>query len=137
MIAWTPKLGAFLTDNTGKSLYVFAKDTAGTSTCTGTCLAKWPAFNAGTIVAPSVLKATDFSTVTRADGVQQTSFMGRPLYYYSGDTAPGATTCQGFNNLWSVANITGTFPAFVTPTPTATPTPSATQTLNYYGGSGY
>jgi predicted lipoprotein with Yx(FWY)xxD motif len=134
MIAWTPKLGAFLTDNTGKTLYVFNKDSAGASTCTGTCLAKWPAFNAGAVVAPSVLKAADFGAVSRADGVPQTSFMGRPLYYYSGDSGPGATSGQGFNNLWSVANITGTFPVFVTPTPS--PTLTATPTVNYYGGSG-
>jgi hypothetical protein len=66
----------------------------------------------------------------------QTAFMGRPLYYYSGDTAPGATSGQGFNNLWNVANITGRFPAFTTPTPT--PTPTATPTVNYNsGGGGY
>jgi predicted lipoprotein with Yx(FWY)xxD motif len=132
MIASTPKLGAFLTDPSGKTLYFFAKDTTGTSTCTGACLAKWPAFDAGTVVAPSVLKAADFGTVTRADGVKQSSYMGRPLYYYSGDTAPGATSGQGFNNLWSVANISGAMPSFATPTPS--PTPTATPTVNYYGG---
>ena len=131
-IAATPALGAFLTDQSGKSLYVFARDTTGTSACTGACLAAWPAFDAGAVVAPSALKTTDFGTVTRADGVRQSSFMGRPLYYYSGDPGPGATTGQGFNNLWSVANVSGVMPVFATPTPT--PVPTTIQTLSPGGG---
>ncbi len=70
MIASTPALGAFLTDSSGKTLYFFNKDTTGTSTCTGTCIANWPAFDAGAVVAPSILKVSDFGTVTRADGTE-------------------------------------------------------------------
>jgi predicted lipoprotein with Yx(FWY)xxD motif len=135
MIHTTPALGAFLTDTSGKTLYFFSKDTTGTSACTGTCLAKWPAFDAGNVVAPSVLKVSDFGTVTRADGVKQSSYLGRPLYYFSGDTAPGSTTGQGFINSWSVANTSGTMPVFATPTPT--PVPATLVTLSPSGGGGY
>lgn len=134
MIHSTPALGAFLTDTSGKTLYFFSKDTTGTSACTGTCLAKWPAFDAGNVIAPSVLKTSDVGIVTRADGVKQSSYMGRPLYYFSGDTAPGATAGQGFINSWAVADIAGTMPVFATPTPTPAPTTLATLSP-YSGGS--
>jgi predicted lipoprotein with Yx(FWY)xxD motif len=132
MIASTPALGAFLTDPSGKTLYFFSKDTTGTSSCTGTCLANWPAFNAGAVVAPSVLKVSDFGTVTRADGTKQSSYMGRPLYYFSGDKSPGTTGGQGFINSWAVANISGVMPVLATPTPT--PRPTTIATLSPYGG---
>jgi predicted lipoprotein with Yx(FWY)xxD motif len=137
LIRTTPTLGAFLTDTSGKTLYFFSKDSTGTSACTGTCLAKWPAFDAGNVVAPSALKVSDFATVTRADGVKQSSYMGRPLYYFSGDSGPGQTSGEGFINSWSVANTSGTMPVFATPTPTPTPVPTTRATLSPSGGGGY
>ena len=131
MIAQRDTLGLFLTDRMGNTLYYFAKDTPGTSACTGACLAKWPAFSAGPVNAPSVLDPADFSTMTRADGTNQTTFMGRPLYYFANDTKPGDTNGEGFNNLWYVANITGTVP--VAPTPVQT-TVVPTQSMMSYGG---
>jgi predicted lipoprotein with Yx(FWY)xxD motif len=126
MIASRPALGAFLTDKSGKTLYFFTSDTTGTSTCTGTCLAKWPAFDGGTVRVPSVLKSSDFGTVTRADGVKQTSFMGRPLYFFSGDVKPGDITGQGVNNVWYVAYVSG-----ITPVIPAIPTPLRTLSSSY------
>jgi predicted lipoprotein with Yx(FWY)xxD motif len=133
MIGSTPTLGAFLTDSSGKTLYFFTKDTSGTSACTGSCLSLWPAFDGGSVVAPSVLKPSDFSTITRTDGVKQTSFMGRSLYTYSGDAKPGDVNGQGFNKLWYVANISGKVPA-VTIVPTTTP--STVRTTSPAGGGG-
>ena len=121
MIASRPAPGAFLTDNKGRTLYYFTQDFSGSSTCTGTCLANWPAFGVDNVVAPSVLKGTDFSVVTRADGVKQTAFMGRPLYYSAADAKPGDMKGEGFNNVWFVANISGSVPP-VTPPGTTTPT---------------
>ena len=100
LIEHNPDLGLYLTDTSGKTLYFFTKDASGTSACTGACLAKWPAFSSSSVTAPSVLKTSDFSAVSRADGVKQTAFMGRPLYYYSGDVKPGDVNGQGFNNVW-------------------------------------
>ncbi len=59
--------------------------------------------------------------------------MGRPLYYYSNDVKPGDTNGEGFNNLWYVANITGTVPTVPSPTPTPI-TPVPTQSIVSYGG---
>jgi predicted lipoprotein with Yx(FWY)xxD motif len=139
MIASTPALGAFLTDSSGKTLYFFNKDTTGTSTCTGTCIANWPAFDAGAMVVPSILKVSDFGAVTRADGTKQSSYMGRPLYYFSGDKGPGTTNGQGVLNSWSVANISGIMPAFATPTATTKPptTVDDSSSGSSGGGGGY
>ena len=125
MITQSPALGQYLTDTSGKTLYVFTKDSTGTSTCTGSCLAKWPAFSASTVTAPSVLKPSGFSAISRADGVNQTAWMGMPLYYYSGDTKPGDVNGQGFNNVWYVANVSGITPVVTTIPVTVVPTTSA------------
>lgn len=132
MIASTPALGAFLTDPSGKTLYYFIQDASGKSACTGACLAKWPAFYSSTVVAPSILMSSDFGTVTRSDGTMQSSYMGRPLYYFAGDTSPGATSGEGFNNAWHVANTTGFIP---TPTTQPTPVPTTNPPVGPNGGS--
>jgi predicted lipoprotein with Yx(FWY)xxD motif len=137
LIAHKTDLGLYLTDTSGKTLYFFTKDTSGASTCTGACLAKWPAFSADPVTAPSVLKPSDFSSVSRADGVKQTAFMGRPLYYFTDDAKPGDVKGQGFNNLWYVANVSGITPV-VTILPPSVPTTTRTTSPSSGGyGGGY
>lgn len=147
MISQKKNLGLFLTDRSGRTLYYFAKDTPMVSTCTDSCLTKWPDFSAEPPVAPSILKPSDFSAISRPDGMKQTAFMGRPLYYYSGDTMPGDVNGQGFNGVWFVANVSGVMPAApvtqpanmpqtVMPTPKQTTTPSSSGSYGGYG-SGY
>ena len=137
LIANNKNVGFYLTDTSGKTLYFFTKDTPGVSTCTGTCLGLWPAFNADSVTAPSVLNPSDFTPVTRYDGVKQTAFKGRPLYFYSGDAKPGEANGQGFNNVWYVAATTGTTPV-VTTKPTSVPTTVKTTSPPSGGyGGGY
>ena len=128
MIAQRSGVGLYLTDRMGNTLYYFAKDTPGASACTGGCIAKWPPFSASTISAPSVLSPAAFSTVVRADGLNQTAYMGMPLYYFANDTKPGDMNGEGFNNVWYVADINGTIPVTPTPLPVATVTPTVTAT---------
>jgi len=135
MIANRGTAGMFLTDTFGKTLYYFTSDTSGTSACTNACLVKWPAFNTDTISAPSVLRPADFTKVTRADGVKQTAYMNRPLYYFADDTKPGDIKGQGFNNVWYVANISGRVPV-VTTVPTTVPTTVRTTSPASGGGGG-
>jgi len=140
MIASRPKTGSYLTDGTGRALYVWTKDTTpGVSSCTGTCIATWPAFWVDDLVAPSVVKPANFSTITRGDGSKQWAYMGRPLYYYAADKNAGDLFGDGFNNVWFAANVTGVLPASATPTTTVTTVPATTvptTTMPVYGGGG-
>lgn len=105
------KLGNYLTDSHGLTLYYFDKDPSGASVCSGQCLVNWPAFHADSIIVPSGLKASDFGEITRDDGSKQTTFKGYPLYYFIQDKERGDLYGQGVGNVWYVidpAKFTGT-----------------------------
>jgi predicted lipoprotein with Yx(FWY)xxD motif len=87
-----------LTDEHGMTLYVFAKDTAGTSNCYDACARLWPPSLAPSGATPS----GHFSTVARKDGANQWAYDGQPLYLFSNDTAPGQQNGDGFKGLWKV-----------------------------------
>jgi len=100
-------LGTLLVNQSGYTLYYFSDDASGNgaSTCTGECAAKWPPFYAGVITVPDSLKAVDFATITRADGLNQTTYKGWPLYLYSGDKEAGFTSGNGRDdNRWHIVN---------------------------------
>ncbi|WP_409344708.1 plastocyanin/azurin family copper-binding protein [Paenibacillus sp. MBLB4367] len=103
-LAHDMKLGAYLTDEAGKTLYYFTKDTANTSVCADQCAANWPVYYAENIQIPSELSASDFLTIVRADGKKQTTYKGMPLYYFVKDTKAGDVNGQGVNNVWYVVN---------------------------------
>jgi len=80
----------------GMTVYTFTNDKAdsGTSACTGGCLTKWPALTvpAGTTPSAGTGVTGKLGTITRADdGTLQVTYNGLPLYFYSGDKAPGDT----------------------------------------------
>jgi predicted lipoprotein with Yx(FWY)xxD motif len=138
-VAGNPLYGQILADANGRTLYYFLKDTpgAGTSACTGACIGIWPAFSAATIQVSLPLQAPDFRTITRSDGTKQTTYMGWPLYYYSGDTAPGDANGYGFNHLWYVMAPTGVVTTAPTTTAATTTTTTVPTTPAYSGGGGY
>jgi len=127
-----PLYGQILADGNGRTLYYFLKDTPGSglSACSGTCPGNWPSFSAGKIQVSDPLRASNFGTITRSDGTSQTTFMGWPLYYYSGDTAPGDTKGYGILSLWYVMAPNGV----VTLAPTATVPTTAAPTTASSGG---
>jgi predicted lipoprotein with Yx(FWY)xxD motif len=137
LIAHKADLGLYLTDTSGKTLYYFTKDTSGQSVCTGACISLWPAFSADAVTSPSVLKPSDFSSLSKSDGVNQTAFMGRPLYFYSGDAKPGDVKGQGFNNVWYVANVSGITPVVTIPSTTVSTKIQTTNPPNGGYGGGY
>jgi predicted lipoprotein with Yx(FWY)xxD motif len=78
----------------GMTVYTFSKDVAdsGTSACTGGCLTKWPALTvpAGATATGGSGVSGKLATITRADdGTLQVTYNGLPLYFFSGDAAPG------------------------------------------------
>ena len=95
------KLGSYLTDPKGMTLYTFAKDKPGVSNCAGPCLKLWPAFVA-TAGATTNLPA-NLTVFKRSDGAEQYAYKGMPLYYYYLDKAPGDTFGEGVLGLWFVA----------------------------------
>ena len=105
----TSKLGKILTDAQGRTLYLFTKDPTGSSSCTGTCLSVWPAFDsnggaqAGGGVSPTLLG-------TASGSAAQVTYNGHPLYYYVGDTKAGDTNGQDLNQFggsWYVVSPAG------------------------------
>ncbi|MBN8824640.1 MULTISPECIES: hypothetical protein [unclassified Spirosoma] len=99
----TTTLGQVLTGKDGKTLYFFSRDVAGDANCSGSCLDNWPIFYKETPSLATGLKASDFGTITRADGNKQTTFKGWPLYYYKNDAKAGDVTGENVGNLWLVA----------------------------------
>jgi predicted lipoprotein with Yx(FWY)xxD motif len=80
----------------GMTVYTFAMDTkgSGTSACTGGCIARWPALTVpagATPIAGTGVTGT-LGTITRPDdGTLQVTYNGLPLYFFTGDSAPGDT----------------------------------------------
>ena len=52
--------------------------------------------------------AAMLGTITREDGTMQATYNGWPLYYFSGDAAPGNISGQGMEGLWFLVCATGT-----------------------------
>jgi len=97
-------VGSYLTDIKGMTLYYFKKDSPGKSACEGPCVEKWPLFYREKVEAKDGLSPADFGTIKRADGKEQTTYKGMPLYYFFKDMKPGDTAGQGVNDVWSVVN---------------------------------
>jgi predicted lipoprotein with Yx(FWY)xxD motif len=102
-------LGEILVGENGMTLYGFTNDTDGTSTCSGTCAEAWPPVVVGPdwTVGPG-LDTGIFSTIPRDDGTQQLVAGRWPLYYYSGDSAPGDVNGQGAGDVWFVVGTDAT-----------------------------
>jgi predicted lipoprotein with Yx(FWY)xxD motif len=62
------------------------------SNCTGQCASVWPP-----VSPPPVTLSAPWASFTRSDGSRQLSYNGKPLYTFSGDTAPGAAKGNGLN----------------------------------------
>lgn len=103
-LATNATLGQFLTDQAGKTLYLFSPDVKGNSACTSAqCLAAWPVFYKENPTLDAGLTASDFATITRSDGAKQTTYKGWPLYYYAQDLAEGDVKGENVNSRWFVA----------------------------------
>ncbi len=105
-------LGSILVDSQGKTIYLFAPDSANHSTCNGTCLQYWPIVSAPATLPTAVSGVTaKLGSLTRSDGSHQLTVAGLPVYTYVGDSGPGTTKGQGLNlsgGLWWVVSPAGT-----------------------------
>ncbi|MGE7941659.1 hypothetical protein ACQKNB_06175 [Lysinibacillus xylanilyticus] len=99
------KVGEYLADSQGKTLYYFKKDEAEKSNCSGDCLATWPAFTQEDFAVPEGFDKKDFGTITRADnGKKQVTYKGFPLYYFAKDQQKGDVNGQGVKDVWFIVN---------------------------------
>jgi predicted lipoprotein with Yx(FWY)xxD motif len=120
------KLGTFLVDGRGHTLYLFQKDTSAKSRCSGVCAAAWPPLT--TREKPEAeggAKAAKLSTSKRSGGARQVVYNGHPLYRYEPDTAAGQTRGQGvsaFGARWYVVSTAGRA-ITAAPVSSGTPTP--------------
>ena len=126
------KLGTYVTDSAGRSIYLFASDQSGKSTCSGSCTQYWPPLTTTGPAKASGFASGTVGTITRTDGTKQVTYDGHPLYYFVGDTSAGATTGQGSDNFgakWWLLTPAGKAITSA-PAPASAPTSSS-------GGGGY
>jgi len=96
----------------GRTAYLFQRDTGPHSTCSGECLAQWPAVTtAGAPKASGSAAASMLGTTKRAEGTMQVTYAGHPLYFFANDSSAGQTNGQGLNAFgarWYVVAPSGT-----------------------------
>jgi predicted lipoprotein with Yx(FWY)xxD motif len=105
--------GAYLTDVSGRSLYIFMADrkTHG-STCHHRCIAMWPPYViGGKALVGNKLDASKVGTIKRKDGRLQVTYNGWPLYFFAKDNhRPGDTKGEGmtgFGGKWYLISPKG------------------------------
>jgi predicted lipoprotein with Yx(FWY)xxD motif len=131
--------GSFLTDGSGRAVYLWTKDSMDKSAASGAVVGAWPPVPAkGMVTTSGGAQAGDLGTIT---GTKQVTYDGHPLYYFAGDSGPGQTNGQGsdgFGAKWwlvapSGAQITGAETA-AAPAAPASPAPTAPSGSNAGGG---
>jgi predicted lipoprotein with Yx(FWY)xxD motif len=115
-VADNPKLGKILVDSKGNTLYYFLKDKQGgtSSTCSGACAGVWPPYTtSGAPKGQNGAQASKLGTIKRSDGTTEVTYNGWPLYTYTGDSKPGDTNGNDFEQFgaeWYAITPAGTKP---------------------------
>lgn len=105
------KLGRYIVDGKGLTLYLFEKDKGGKSACYSSCAKVWaPLLTSGKPTAGSGVTASKIGTTRRKDGRLQATYGGHPLYHYDDDHKPGQIEGEGsraFGAEWYILAPTG------------------------------
>jgi predicted lipoprotein with Yx(FWY)xxD motif len=108
--AVTGRDGTYLTDASGRALYMWVGDDPGKSNCSSDCARAWPPVVTASASAPRAsgdARPANLGTITRSDGAKQVTYKGHPLYYFVVDSGPGTTKGQGSSSFgarwWLVA----------------------------------
>jgi predicted lipoprotein with Yx(FWY)xxD motif len=128
----------YLTDSSGRSLYLWVPDTTTTSMCSGACATYWPPLttNAAPTAGPGVTPS-DLGTISRSDGTKQVTYAGHPLYYFAGDKAAGQTNGEGSNGFgapWYLVAPSGNQITSLSGASAPSPAPSSSSASNAGGG---
>src|SRR5690606_29778202 len=102
--------GYILVNQKNETLYFFANDIKGESTCNGGCASAWPPLigEVADLALSESLDESDFGTITRGDGQKQITFKCWPLYYFSPNAdgvleTAAAINGDGANNVFYIA----------------------------------
>jgi predicted lipoprotein with Yx(FWY)xxD motif len=101
----TEEFGSVLVDAEGFTLYMFANDTEGESTCVDDCATNWPPLLVGEANI-EVLDPNLYTTVEHPEGTML-KIGDWPLYRFAGDAAPGDLNGQGVGDVWFVVGPDG------------------------------
>jgi predicted lipoprotein with Yx(FWY)xxD motif len=105
------RLGRILVDGKGHTLYLFEKDKNRRSACYGPCATYWPPLlTHGKPVARTGAKQSLLGTTRRANGSQQVTYGGHPLYRFALDRKAGDTSGEGlqdFGGGWDAVSRAG------------------------------
>jgi predicted lipoprotein with Yx(FWY)xxD motif len=128
------KLGEILVNSKGHTLYMFAKDKNGKSSCSGSCAKFWPPYlQHGRATAGSGVKASLLGTTKRSNGSMQVTYKKHPLYGFALDKKAGQTNGEGnvaFGGKWYAVSAKGAA-VVKAPTPSTTTTPTTTYSNPY------
>jgi len=106
-----PPLGRIIVDSKGRTLYLFEKDKNRRSACYGQCATYWPPLlTHGKPVARAGVKQLLLGMTRRANGSEQVTYAGHPLYRFVADSKPGQTKGEGsqaFGAGWDVLSPAG------------------------------
>jgi predicted lipoprotein with Yx(FWY)xxD motif len=102
------KLGLILTDQHGRTLYLFLEDRHGKSTCYRGCARVWPPTiaTAPPTADPKVLPGR-LTRTKRRNNRYQLVYDGHPLYRMDADVKPGDMKGEGFLGTWWVVSPSG------------------------------
>lgn len=105
--------GRILTDQTGRTLYIYTKDPAGQSACYGQCATDWPPLGFAPVTSAQIpqlgngVVRSALGNITRNDGTLQLTYNKWPLYYYYLDKKAGDVNGQTVNGIWYVIGQNG------------------------------
>jgi predicted lipoprotein with Yx(FWY)xxD motif len=123
------KLGMILVSSSGHTLYLFAKDRNGKSSCSGSCAQFWPPLlSRAKPTAGSGVRASLLGTTKRSNGSLQVTYNRHPLYTFALDKQAGQTHGEGnfaFGAKWYAVSAKGTAIVKAPPATTTTTTTCA------------
>lgn len=102
--------GNYLTDGSGRTVYMFTADSKDRSACSGACTKPWPpVLTTGTPTAGKGIEASALGTIKRGNE-EQVTYDGKPLYYFIRDLSAGSSAGEGvahFGGSWFVVSPSG------------------------------
>jgi len=113
IVARKSPVGTYLADQSGRTLYVAGLDGVDAARCVGTCRVLWPAAlvtGAVSVQEGAGVARSSVDTIAAIGGARQVTYDGHPLYYYSGDHAPGeirGNGCTSFGTTWQLLDPSG------------------------------